>query len=432
MECLVVGAGIGGLTAALKLHQLGLNVTVAEAATDMRPLGVGINLLPHGVAVLAELGLEDRLAATGIATRAIEYRTKYGQLILSDPRGRDAGFPWPQYSIHRGHLQMMLLEAARERIGSERIKTGLEFQDFDRDAHGIIAHFRRRPGGGVESLRAGALIGADGIRSRVCEVLVPAAPPLLFSGVMLYRGAVERDPFLDGRTMIIAGHHDCKAVIYPVSQEAATRGRSLVNWVAEIRVGKDKRYEREDWNRRASAEEFADHYQDWTLGFIDVAALFRSTPQIYVFPMIDRDPLPHWSFGRVTLLGDAAHPMYPIGANGASQAILDADVLAHALADFHGNIEDALSAYEARRLAPTAQVVLSNRAKGPERVLQLAHERIRGPEDSIAGIITREELDAITQDYQRVAGFDLETLRKRGANSKRFEFAAAKKLPGRE
>jgi 2-polyprenyl-6-methoxyphenol hydroxylase-like FAD-dependent oxidoreductase len=429
MEFLVVGAGIGGLTAALKLHQLGLNVTVAEAATDMRPLGVGINLLPHGVAVLSELGLEDRLAATGIETRAIEYRTKYGQLILSDPRGRDAGFPWPQYSIHRGHLQMILLEAARERIGSERIKTGLEFQDLDREAHGIIAHFRRRPGGGVESLRADALIGADGIRSRVCEVLVPAAPPLLFSGVMLYRGAVERDPFLDGRTMIIAGHHDCKAVIYPVSHEAANRGRSLVNWVAEIRVGKDKRYEREDWNRRASAEEFAAHYQDWKLGFIDVTALFRSTPQIYVFPMIDRDPLPHWSFGRVTLLGDAAHPMYPIGANGASQAILDAEVLAHALAESNGNIEDAMSAYEARRLAPTAQVVLSNRAKGPERVLQLANERIRGPEDRIAEIITREELDAITQDYQRLSGFDLETLRKRGANSKRFEFAAAKKLP---
>ena len=413
MEILIVGAGIGGLTAALRIHELGLRVIVAESVREIRPLGVGINLLPHGTAVLSELGLGDRLAATAIPTRAIEYRTQYGQLILSDPRGLEAGFPWPQYSIHRGNLQMLLLDAARERIGPEQIRTGLEFIDFTRKGDRIVAYFRRADDGGTEAIEADALVGADGIRSRVCEVLHPDAPPLLFSGVMMYRGAVEREPFLDGRTMIIAGHHDCKAVIYPMSQEASNRGRSLVNWVAEIRVGKDKPYEKEDWNRQARADEFANAYDDWQLDFIDAAGLFRSTPKIYVFPMIDRDPLPRWSFGRVTLMGDAAHPMYPWGANGGSQAIMDADALAACFVEARDDIQAAMAQYETRRIAPTAQVVLSNRKGGPERVLDLAQERVRGPHDKISNLITKEELDAITFDYQRVAGFDLETLRKR-------------------
>jgi 5-methylphenazine-1-carboxylate 1-monooxygenase len=415
MELLVVGAGIGGLTAALKLQRLGLSVTVVEAAAEIRSLGVGINLLPHGAAVLWELGLGGRLGEVAIETRAIEYRTRYGQLILADPRGRHAGFPWPQYSIHRGELQTILLEAARARLPAGRIRTGLQLEGFEQDREGVTARLRRRADGAAILLRADALIAADGIHSRVCAGLYPGPGGLRFSGVMMWRGAVETTPFLGGDTMVIMGPHHNKAVIYPISRAAAARGRSPVNWTAEIRVGEDRPYEREDWSRRASAEEFAPYYEDWRFDWLDVPALFRATPQIFVYPMVDRDPLPRWSFGRVTLLGDAAHPMYPIGANGASQAILDADALGGAFAEHGTDVVAALATYEERRRPATAQVVLGNRAKGPERVLMLADERVRGPADDVAKLIGRDELDAITLDYRRLAGFDLETLRRRAA-----------------
>jgi 5-methylphenazine-1-carboxylate 1-monooxygenase len=414
MEVLLAGAGIGGLTAALTLHRTGVSATVVEAAREIRPLGVGINVLPHGVAVLSELGLEDRLAATAIPTRAIEYRTQFGQLILSDARGRHAGFPWPQYSIHRGHLQMLLLDAARERLGPDRILTGHALEDFSQDDTGVTARLRRRSDDASVTIRAEALVGADGLNSRVCALLHADAPRPRFSGVMMWRGAVERDPFLDRETMVIAGYHDRKAVVYPISREAADRGRSLVNWVAEIRVGEEEQFDRADWNRPGKVDEFVAHFEDWRFDFLDVPALFRATDKIFLYPMVDRDPLPAWRSGRVTLLGDAAHPMYPIGANGASQAILDADALAAALAA-DGNVQAALTEYERQRRPMTSQIVLSNRAKGPERVLQLAHERIRSASDSVAEFIRQDELDAITMEYRKLAGFDMEGLRRRAS-----------------
>jgi 2-polyprenyl-6-methoxyphenol hydroxylase-like FAD-dependent oxidoreductase len=419
MHILIAGAGIGGLTAALALERRGIRATVVEAASRIEPLGVGINLLPHGAAVLWELGLGPGLEATGIRTRAIEYRTRFGQLVLSDPRGLHAGFPWPQYSIHRRELQLLLYRAALSRLPG-RVLTGLRLDGFEQDSDGVTARLTRREDGAATTLRADALIGADGIHSTVCRLL-HGAIPLGFSGTMMWRGCVEQPPFLDGETMIIAGHHATKAVIYPISREAASRGRSLVNWAAELEVGQDTSYEREDWNRPGDPDEFVPRFEGFRFDFLDVPALFRATPRIFVYPMVDRDPLPRWGEGRVTLLGDAAHPMYPIGANGASQAILDADALARALGESGGDLPERLAGYEAVRRPATAQVVLSNRAKGPERVLVLAHERVRGPEDDVTRLIGREELDAITMEYRRVAGFDLDALKRRHAGTPRPE-----------
>jgi 2-polyprenyl-6-methoxyphenol hydroxylase-like FAD-dependent oxidoreductase len=414
MHVMIVGAGIGGLTAALRLGLQGIRVTIAEGVAELKPLGVGINLLPHGAAVLTELGLLDRLAETGIATRAIEYRTQFGQLILRDPRGLYAGSPWPQYSIHRGELQMLLLDAARAMLPMGSLRLGHRFEGFSQDAGEVSVSLRRVADGALVEEVCDLLIGADGTQSRVCAELHPGLGPLAFSGTMMWRGAVERDPFLDGETMVIAGHHDSKAVIYPISMEAARRGRALVNWVAEINVGRETHYQPGDWNRPGKYEEFIAPFEDWQFDFLDIPALFRATEQIFVYPMVDRDPLPFWTKGRVTLLGDAAHPMYPFGANGASQAILDADALGAAFAETGAKeIPDTLALYESQRLPATARVVASNRAKGPEAVLQLARERIRSPLDDVTALIAKEEIDAITRSYQETAGFDAATLARR-------------------
>ncbi|MGD9941902.1 MAG: flavin-dependent oxidoreductase [Burkholderiaceae bacterium] len=416
MNILIAGAGIGGLAAAIKLHRLGLRVTVVDAAKELKPLGVGINLLPHGAGVLYQLGLGAGLEATGIQTRAVEYRTEFGQLILSDPRGRHAGSPWPQFSIHRGELHGLLLRAARDELPDGHVITDHRIEGFEQPDGGPVVALLRRSDGTPVRRETDVLIGADGIHSAVCRQLHPYSGTLAFSGTMMWRAAVEAEPFLDGETMVIAGHHDRKMVIYPISREAYDRGRSLINLTAEIHIGKEASYLPEDWNRPAVIDEFIGEFESFRFDFIDVPALFRASRNVFVYPMVDRDPLPHWGRGRVSLLGDAAHPMYPIGANGASQAILDADALEAAFREAGlDDAERALRLYEERRLPATARVVASNRAKGPEAVLQLARERVKSARDDVRALISQDEIDAITLGYQKVAGFDHATLADRAA-----------------
>jgi 2-polyprenyl-6-methoxyphenol hydroxylase-like FAD-dependent oxidoreductase len=425
MRALVIGAGIAGLTAALKLHARGIEALVFESVTEIRPLGVGINLLPHGTRELIALGLGEMLAANGVETRALKYLSQYGQEIMEDPRGRAAGFRWPQYSIHRGALQMILLQAVRERLGADSVRTGHHPTAFEQDDSGVVAVFGDKANGARRGrFRGDLLIGADGIHSAVRARLYPGDGPPRFSGMMMWRGIVESEPFLDGRTMIIAAHWNQEAVVYPVSREAAQRSRSLINWAAMLRIGGEQP-RREDWSRQGRREDFLPRFADWKFGFIDLPALFRMTERILEYPMVDRDPLDRWSFGRVTLLGDAAHPMYPNGSNGAAQGILDAEALTAALGEAGGDVVTALERYQAVRRPVTAAVTLSNRQFGPERVLQVVDERIRGPEDDIASVITREELDEITRRYRRIAGFDVETLNwKSGQGHQHRETAA--------
>jgi 2-polyprenyl-6-methoxyphenol hydroxylase-like FAD-dependent oxidoreductase len=407
MRVIVAGAGLGGLVAAIMLHRLGMDVTILEAVPALLPLGVGINVLPHGVSILYELGLEEQLKRTGIQTSAVEYRTQYGQLILRDPRGLNADNPFPQYSIHRGQLHRILLDAATAELSEGRIVTGHRVTGFSQ-AGNTVSVQALRPDGATSSFETDLLVAADGVNSAVCKQM-HGDLPLLFSGTMMWRGAIEREPFLDGQTMVVAGHHDAKIVIYPISEEARLRGRSLVNLVAEINIGRDTAIPSQDWNRPADVSEFIHAFEDYKFDFLDVPAALRQTGSLFVYPMADRDALPFWSQGRITLLGDAAHPMYPIGANGASQAFLDADALEKALRA-HADPIEGLRAYEAQRLSAAAAVVAANRAKGPEAVLQLAKERVTGPNDDVRALISKEEIDAITRSYQKVAGFDAATL----------------------
>ena len=406
MRVLIAGGGIGGLSAALSLHKAGIDAVVYESAPATRELGVGINLLPHAVRALGALDLQPALASTAIETRELAYHTKYGRLIWREPRGLDAGYRWPQFSIHRGRLLMILARAVEARLGSSAIRTGHRLAQFEQDDTGVTAHFvDPATGDSVGSGRGDALIGADGIHSRVRKTLYPDEGPPRFTGITMWRGVTEQEPFLDGRTMILAGNWHIRTVVYPISREATARGRSLINWVAEVRDESKTDWRWEDWDRVGRKADFMPAFRDWRFDWLDVPRLFRAAETVFEFPMADRDPLAQWSFGRVTLLGDAAHPMYPSGSNGAAQAILDAGALTRAL-QAQPSVQCALRTYQAERLKPTAEVVLLNREFAAEHVLRLVDERCPPDCENIRDYVPLAEMEELSQRYQRIAGFD--------------------------
>lgn len=414
MTAMIAGAGIGGLTLALSLDQIGVRARVFESVATLSALGVGINLLPHAVRELTELGLGDALARTAIATSALAYHSKRGQLIWSEPRGLAAGYRWPQFSIHRGQLQMILLEAVRQRLGPGSVVTGHHLAGFEQGPERVTARFTDRRDGAVTHEERGAiLVGADGIHSTLRRHFAPAEGPPLWNGAILWRGVTDGQRMLDGRTMIMAGHERQKFVCYPISAEAHGKGRSVLNWIAELKFRSDQPWRREDWSRPGRLDEFLPHFEDWRFDWLDVPSLIRAAPGTFEYPMVDRDPIPGWTDGRVTLLGDAAHPMYPIGSNGASQAILDARVMAREI-KAHGLTGTALAAYAAERNPATARIVLANRMNGPEQVMQLVEERASGGYARIEDVLTPAELEAAAAGYKRLAGFDRETLNARG------------------
>jgi 5-methylphenazine-1-carboxylate 1-monooxygenase len=406
MKVLIAGGGIGGLVTALSLHQAGIEAHVFESVPEIRPLGVGINLLPHAVKALTELGLTEMLEGIAIKTAELAYFNKFGQQIWAEPRGLAAGYPWPQFSIHRGRLQMALLEAVQQRLGSGSVHTGHHLEEFADLGDRVTARFA---GGPTES--GDVLIGADGIHSVVRKRFYPAEGVPKFSGRILWRAVTESPAFLGGRTMIMAGHQDQKFVCYPISPDALAQGRSLTNWIAELHVGGDEPPMRRDWNRRADKASFAPRFQSWKFDWLDVPALIDGANEVYEYPLTDRDPLPRWSFGRISLLGDAAHPMYPIGSNGASQAILDAMALTEVLTSDRDPVA-ALTAYDAVRREPTGKIVLTNRQNGPEQVMQIAEERAPNGFTDIEAVVPHAERAAIAARYKALAGFDKEALTK--------------------
>lgn len=411
MRIIVVGAGIGGLTTALSLHQAGIEVDVYEAVPELKPLGVGINILPHAARELTELGLGERLAARAIATEALVYTNRYGQEIWREPRGLYAGYRWPQYSIHRGALQMLLYEAAIERLGAQRVHTDAAAVNVETTEGAAQVTFRSRSGE-LQKRRADVVVAADGIHSALRAQFYPNEGPPKWCRRILWRGMTESTPFWGGRTMIMSGFQDQKFVCYPIDPEAAARGKSLINWIAELHFPESDDFRREDWNRTGALSDFLPRFEDWRFDFLDIPDLIRRAACVFEYPLVDRDPVASWTFGRVTLLGDAAHPMYPIGSNGASQAILDARTLAYELATA-ADIDTALQRYEAARLPPTSKIVLANRKNGPEQVMQLAHERAPKGFRDVHDVISADELDQVHKNYKQLAGFDCETLNTR-------------------
>jgi len=405
MKAIIVGGGIGGLTAALMLHARGLDCEVFEQSEAIRELGVGINTLPHAIKELAGLGLLDRLDQVAIRTFELFYTNRFGQEIWREPRGTDAGYDVPQFSVHRGHLQGVILQAARARLGEARIHTGHRLGAYTQDDGGVTAYFFDRNGGHRRTARGDVLIGADGIHSKVRETLYPNEGPARWNGAMLWRGAVDWPVFLTGRSMIVAGGMAAKLVIYPIAagRREATR---LTNWAVVAKIGPDGSIppNKEDWSRPGRFEDLIPHVRRFSIPFVNAQALIEATPEFWEYPMCDRDPLPRWSHGRVTLLGDSAHPMYPVGSNGASQAILDVRSLADRLkGDEHPVV--ALCAYQQERLPPTAQIVRMNRSGGPEGVIDAVEERAPDGFTRIDDVLSYEQRKAIVRGYASTAGF---------------------------
>ena len=410
MTVLIAGGGIGGLTLALSLHQIGIPCRVFESVAELKPLGVGINVLPHAVRELIELGLLDKLDSIGVRTKELAFFSKYGKPIWSEPRGLEAGYKWPQFSVHRGQLQQILLDTAIERLGADNVLTSHHLTDWSETPEGITASFiDKATGNSAGSYDGTLLIAADGIHSAIREKLYPKEGPPLWNGRILWRGITEADAFLSGRTMIMAGHEILKFVCYPISKAPNARGKHQINWVAERHMPPTYQWRREDYNRTAKLDEFLPWFENWTFDWLDVPGLIRNCPHAYEYPLVDRDPLDRWTFGRVTLMGDAAHPMYPIGSNGASQAILDARVLTREIVA-HGEVPAALEAYEAERRPATTELVKLNRRNGPEQVMQLVEERAPQGFNVVTDVLSQQELEDIAANYKRVAGFQVEAL----------------------
>jgi 2-polyprenyl-6-methoxyphenol hydroxylase-like FAD-dependent oxidoreductase len=408
-DIIIVGGGIGGLTLGLALHAAALPCRIFESAAEIRPVGVGINLLPHATRELATLGLEPALARVAIETSDATFFNRFGQLIYQEPLGRAAGYDQPQFSIHRGDLQMALLGAFRARAGNGRLVTNHHCIGVEQDASSVRVHFSDRPGGVNRStVRGRAAIACDGINSAIRKQLFPDEGEPRYSGINMWRGITRWKPMLSGASMVRAGwmSHG-KMVIYPI-RHAGHDGRQLINWVAEIETPV---YRKRDWNRPGAIEDFIGAFADWHFDWLDVPAFIRAADSVLEFPMVDQDPLPRWSFGRVTLLGDAAHPMVPRGSNGAGQAILDARALASALLDT-GEPVAALATYEKQRLEATTRIVLTNRTNPPDAILREVFERTRDrPFGAIEDVISRDELVALSEGYKRIAGYSNDALR---------------------
>jgi len=391
----IVGGGIGGLTLALALQQRGIDCHVYEGAPMVRELGVGITLLPHAMRELTALGVGDALIGQGIENGESCFFNRFGQLIYSEPRGRAGGYPVPEVGIHRGRLHLTLWRAATERLGADRVLADHQCVGLEQNGERVTLHFRSRA-----PVTADVAIGCDGVNSTVRRHFYPG-DDLCFGGINSWRGVTHSAPILTGRSYVRIGSiHRGNIVIYPIADERD--GRQLINWTAQVA---QPGYERNDWNKPGRLEAILPIYGDWRFDWLDVPDLLRRSEVIFEYPMVDKDPIARWTFGRVTLLGDAAHPMYPRGSNGAAQAILDARALADALAAGGGAVA-ALAAYEALRSEPTARVVRTNREQPPDylirRVEELTGDR---PFDDLDRYITRAELQRLSEEYKRVTGF---------------------------
>ncbi len=407
MKITIVGGGIGGLSLALALHQRGLACEVYETVPEVKELGVGITLLPHAMRELAALGLQAPIEAVGIENEESVFFNRFGQFIYKEPRGRHAGYALPEIGIPRGKLHRLLYEAALERLGAHAIHTDHRCTGVSQDESGASVQFMQTSSGAaLPPVRADVVIACDGVNSTVRRQFYPDEK-VAFAGINTWRGVTRHAPILTGKSYMRIGSIDTgKMVIYPIVDRLDDEGRQLINWVAEIQRDNAAM---NDWNHPGDLKDFLEIFKDWRFPWLDVAALIANAEQILEYPMVDKDPVPQWTFGRVTLLGDAAHPMYPRGSNGSAQALIDGRTLAEQLAGAGGDGRAALLAYEKLRMGPTANIVLTNRSVPPDFINIKVDELSGGkPFANIDELISQQELREISENYKKIAGFSLD------------------------
>ncbi|PTM54967.1 flavin-dependent oxidoreductase [Phreatobacter oligotrophus] len=406
---LIAGGGIGGLATALTLHQIGVPFTVFEGVREMRPLGVGINIQPNAVRELGDLGIgEDMLDQVGVPAREWALVGLNGNDIYAEPRGRLAGYNWPQYAVHRGRFHVMLYDTLVARAGADAVRLGCRVTGYRKEGDGVVALVETASGEQFEE-RGALLVGADGIHSAVRAQMHPGQPPIHWGGALMWRGTSLAKPIRTGASFIGLGTHRHRMVIYPISHPDPETGLAMINWIAEVVVDAGEGWKQRGWFREVGIDDFIHHFEDWRWPWLDVPALIRGSAGAYENPMIDRDPVPTWQDGPVGLLGDAAHAMYPTGSNGASQAIMDARILGASLLA-EGITPAALAAYDARLCGPISQLVLRNRGAGPFGLLNLVDERCGGTFDNIDDVIPAEERTAFMAGYKAAAGFAISQL----------------------
>jgi 5-methylphenazine-1-carboxylate 1-monooxygenase len=408
MTVLIAGGGIAGLSLALTCQQIGVPFRVFEASRELKPLGVGINLQPNAVRELFELGLEKRLPGIGVATREYGMFTKHGLEIWTEPRGLLAGYRWPQYSVHRGKLQMLLYDTLVERAGLECVETGWKATGFENTGDGVVLQLQSIDGE-PRSVNGSLLIGADGIHSAIRAQMQPDEGPPIWGGAVLWRGTSLAKSFRTGASMALIGHSTQRFVSYPISTPDPQSNLATINWIAELTYDPGTGWNKENWNREANVADFLPSFEDWKFDWLDVPGLVQDAAKVFEYPMVDRDPISNWTEGAVSLMGDAAHATYPVGSNGASQAIIDARKLGRHLLD-NGLCPAALTAYQHEMLPITTKIVLTNRGSGPDAVLQMVEDRCGGKFENIADVATHEELSAHAAKYKAIAGFSIEAL----------------------
>jgi 2-polyprenyl-6-methoxyphenol hydroxylase-like FAD-dependent oxidoreductase len=409
---IIAGGGIGGLATALTLHQIGVPCVVLEAAREMRPLGVGINMQPNAVRELYDLGIGERdLDGAGVPAREWALVGLNGNDIYSEPRGKLAGYDWPQYAVHRGRFHMLLYDKVVQRMGRDAVRLGSRVVGYRKIAGGGVTALVELPGGGISEAKGALLVGADGIHSAIRAQMHPAQPPIHWGGALMWRGTTLAKPIRSGSSFVGLGTHRQRMVFYPISHPDPSTGLATINWIAEVTLDNSEGWKQSGWFRQVNTESFAHHFDGWTWDWLDVPSLIRQADGAFENPMIDRDPVSTWRDGPVVLLGDAAHAMYPTGSNGGSQAIVDARALGAAVVE-HGVTPAALAAYDRKLCGPVSQLVLRNRGAGPFGLLNMVDERCGGTFDNIDDVIPPAERAEFMAGYKAAAGFAIETLNK--------------------
>ena len=409
---LIAGGGIGGLATALTLHQIGVPCVVFESVREMRPLGVGINLQPNAVRELYDLGItQDDLDRVGLPAKEWALVGLNGNDIYSEPRGRLAGYQWPQYAVHRGLFHLLLHDKLVERIGPQAVRLGSRVTGYRKNPDGGVRANIENADGSTAEVAGRLLIGADGIHSAVRAQMHPNQPPIHWGGAVMWRGTTWAKPIRSGASFVGLGTHRHRMVFYPISHPDPNTGLSMINWIAEVTMDNAEGWKQSGWFRQVGVEDFVHHFKNWIWDWLDVPALIRQSDTAFENPMIDRDPVPTWRDGPVALLGDAAHAMYPTGSNGGSQAIIDARVLGATMVE-HGVTQEALVAYDTKLCGPVSQLILRNRGAGPFGLLNLVDERCGGTFDNIDDVIPPRERTEFMAAYKAAAGFAIDSLNK--------------------